>query len=98
MKFDESKILTELETIKNKREELNNILTELKKNNNELKDCWETKTSESVFTSFEEMFYGEFQSQIEGLDEDITFLEATIENYKQNEAETNKIIDENIVV
>ena len=98
MIFDEQKILIEISTLKSKREELNNILEDLKKNNNNLKEHWESKTSESVFLNFENSFYNEFQKHITDLDEDIKFLEETVENYKKNEDQTNKEIDEKIIV
>ena len=90
-------MLTAIDNIKKKREELNNLLNDLKTSNNTLKDHWETKTSDSVFANFEE-FYKEFQNQINVFDEDIRFLEATVNNYKTNEKETNKEIDENIAI
>ena len=96
--FNEEALLKEVEVIKEKREELNNILDELRKNNNILKEHWETQTSDSVFSSFEEAYYAEFEKQIKDIDEDILFLEETINNYKNNESQTNKEIDENIAV
>lgn len=98
MIFKEQELLNEIIKIKQKRDELNNIYEELKKNNNILKESWETQTSESVFSNFEDLFYTEFEKQISDIDEDVHFLEETIKNYKKNENETNKEIDENISV
>ena len=98
MIFKEQELLNEIIKIKQKRDELNNIYEELKKNNNILKESWETQTSESVFSNFKDLFYTEFEKQISDIDEDIHFLEETIKNYKKNENETNKEIDENISV
>ena len=80
-----------------KKEKLNTLLTALKNENNDLKNYWETKTSDSVFSNFE-VFFKSFQTSIENLDNDIKFLEKTINSYVLTEKEIGKEVDEKIAL
>ena len=97
LKIDTNALSQEVDKIKAKRERLYEIYTELKKNNEALKDNWNSKTSEVVFTNFEDFYVG-FQNQLTNLQNDIDFLNALIEKYKEFENTNDKVIDENIAI
>ena len=97
LKIDTNALSAEVEKIKAKRERLSEIYDELKKNNEELKDNWNSKTSEVVFNNFEDFYVG-YQEQLNNLQNDIDFLNALIEKYKEFENSNNKVIDENIAI
>jgi uncharacterized protein YukE len=97
LNIDTNALLEEVEKIRAKRERLNEIYTSLKKNNEVLKDNWNSKTSEVVFTNFED-FYTGFQNQLDNLQNDIDFLNALIEKYKEFESKNSQVIDEKITV
>ena len=97
LKIDTNALSQEVDKIKAKRERLYEIYTELKKNNEALKDNWNSKTSEVVFTNFEDFYVG-FQNQLTNLQNDINFLNALIEKYKEFENTNDKVIDENIAI
>ena len=96
-KIDTEALTVQLNRLIKVRDKLKEMLDNIRKENNILKDHWESKTSNSVFTNFEDFYVG-FQGQIENLDSDIAFLESTITNYKNYEAQANKHIDENIAI
>ena len=85
----------QVKIIKEKKERLNEIYLNLKKNNEALKDNWNSKTSEVVFNNFEE-FYNGFSNQLNDLQNDINYLNIIIDKYKTFEAKSNKTIDEKI--
>ena len=67
----------DIEKIKKERENLINFLEGLKKNNNILRDYWETRTSEEVFENFNG-FYKYVEEIINDLDNDCKFLSSEI--------------------
>lgn len=67
----------DIEKIKKERKDLIDLLEQLKKNNNVLRDYWETRTSEEIFTNFDG-FYKFVESIINELDNDCKFLNAEI--------------------
>lgn len=67
----------DIEKIKKERENLINFLEGLKKNNNILRDYWETRTSEEVFENFSG-FYKYVEEIINDLDNDCKFLSSEI--------------------
>lgn len=96
-RIDTEALSQQIDRIVAKKEELKEILNNIKKENNIMRDYWETKTSESVFNNFEDMYIG-LQEQIDNLNKDIEFLRSSIENYKQQEQKANKEIDEKIAL
>lgn len=96
-KIDTNALSKEIEVIKAKRDRLNEIYNTLEKHNVELKDNWSSKTSEVVFNNFVD-FYKGFKGQINDLNNDINFLEALIEKYKEFESKNDKTINEQIAV
>ena len=96
-KIDTNALSKEIEVIKAKRDILNEIYNTLEKHNVELKDNWSSKTSEVVFNNFVD-FYKGFKGQINDLNNDINFLEALIEKYKEFESKNDKTINEQIAV
>lgn len=100
--MNETKINTDalsqqLDKLKNAKDKLSTILDNLKKETNSLKDHWESRTSEAVFTSFDEMYTG-YCTQIDNLNRDINFLEKTIKTYIEQESKANVQIDEHIAL
>ena len=96
-KIDTNALSKEIEVIKAKRDRLNEIYNTLEKHNVELKDNWSSKTSEVVFNNFVDYYKG-FKGQINDLNNDINFLEALIEKYKEFESKNDKTINEQIAV
>ena len=96
-KIDTNALSKEIEVIKAKRDRLNEIYNTLEKHNVELKDNWSSKTSEVVLNNFVD-FYKGFKGQINDLNNDINFLEALIEKYKEFESKNDKTINEQIAV
>ena len=96
-KIDTEALAKEVSTIRSKRDRLNEIYTSLKKNNEILKDNWKSKTSNVVFTNFED-FYTGFQTQLDNLKNDIDFLDNLIVKYKEFESKNNQNIDEKIAI
>ena len=97
LKIDTNALSDEVEKIKAKKERLSEIYDELKKNNEVLKDNWNSKTSEVVFNNFEDFYVG-YQEQLNNLQNDINFLNTIIAKYKEFESSNNKTIDENIAI
>lgn len=97
MKINTEVLSQEKEKLEKAREKMNTILTDLKKETNELKNHWETNTSESVFNNFEE-FCEYYQTNLDNLQNDINFIQTTIDNYTNYEEKTNKEIDEKIAI
>ena len=94
-KIDTVKLQEKLEKLKEEKKKLDSIKDEIAKRTNILKDSWESKTSESVFTNFESMYKG-FQSLSNNLTNDINFLEKTINDYNEYENKATKEIETNI--
>lgn len=94
-KIDTDELAAQVEKLKKERDLLNDYLEQIEKNTNILKDHWDTKTSESVFYNFEDMYKG-FNEFVGNLNSDIEFLEKIIADYKTYELIANKEIDETI--
>ena len=91
-------IVEEIEKIKNEKTNLQEVLDDLNKKTDSLKDYWKTRTSDEVFSTFAE-FKKHFEEVIESLENDIDFLEKTVKaSYETNEETTNKEIDNNIAI
>lgn len=95
--IDTEALSQEVDKIRNKRERLNEIYVQLKNNNEVLKDSWKSQTSEVVFENFEE-FYKGYQEQLQNLKDDIDFLDAVIEKYKEFDEKNSKETDENLAI
>ena len=95
MKIDTEVIKEENEKIKKAKTRLEEILKEIKDGNNDLKNHWESNTSESVFQNFEDL-YKDFDIILNNLEQDIDFLNKIIEGYNEYERKANQEIDEKI--
>ena len=94
-KIDTVALVKQVSDLIKERDNLKELLEDIQKKNNLLKESWETRTSESVFNNFQDMYKG-FQELINNIDNDIKFLEKTISDYEDYENEANKEIDQNI--
>lgn len=91
-------IVTETEKIKKEKKNLEDVLNNLYKQTDALKEYWQTRTSDEVFSSFSD-FKKHFENVINYLSNDIDFLEKTVKaSYETNEELTNKEIDSNITI
>ncbi len=91
-------IVTETEKIKKEKKNLEDVLNNLYKQTDALKEYWQTRTSDEVFSSFSD-FKKHFENVINYLSNDIDFLEKTVKaSYQTNEELTNKEIDSNITI
>ena len=93
--IDTNSLSQQITNLKKERNNLNTILENIKKSNEVLRESWDTKTSESVFNNFKDMYVG-YQELIDDLDKDITFLEGVVNDFKSNEEQTNKKIEAEI--
>ena len=94
-KINTNTLIEQLKKLIAERDNLKKILEETEKKTNILKDSWESKTSESVFKNFEDMYKG-LKGIIEDLNKDIKFLGESIDSYLEYEEKANKEIDTNI--
>ena len=97
LKIDTKLLSQEVEKIKTKKNRLQEIYEQLKKDNEQLKDNWNSKTSDIVYDNLID-FYKGYQEQLNNLQNDIDFLEALIEKYTEFEEKNYKEIDENIAI
>ncbi len=96
--IDTEKLTAEIEKVKNVKGYLKDELDRIKKENNELKDFWSCKTSNSVFESFEE-FYKEYENDILLLENDIAFLEKIVnKSYQVEDKNISQAIDKSIAL
>lgn len=93
--IDTNALNQQITNLKKERDNLNTILENIKKSNEVLRDSWDSKTSESVFNNFKDMYVG-YQELMDDLNKDITFLEGVIADFKSNEEQTNKKIEAEI--
>lgn len=92
-KINTEALLVDVEKLGKEIDNLKNILTELKKNNESLKDYWDTRTSEEIFSEFNG-FYNEIEKMISNLEEDKTFLkENVIASYSEYEEKAEKVVE-----
>ena len=79
--IDTEKLSEEVTNIKNVSSQLDQICEALKRENETLKDYWNSKTSENVFTSFQE-FYKALENARDTFKKDSEFLESVVnKNY-----------------
>ena len=97
LQIDTNLLSQEITKITNKRDRLNEIYNELKRNNEELKNNWNTKTSEIVFNNFE-LFYTGFEVQLDNLKNDIDFLNVLISKYEEFNNKNSQEIDNKIAI
>ena len=97
LQIDTNLLSQEITKITNKRDRLNEIYNELKRNNEELKNNWNTKTSEIVFSNFE-LFYTGFEVQLDNLKNDIDFLNVLITKYEEFNNKNSQEIDNKIAI
>ena len=94
--FNGPQVKEELNKIITENKELESVFESLKKQVTELKDYWDSATSDEVYYHFED-YKNYFQSIIDAFNGDIKFLDDTIKNYETAEYNANKEIDEKIV-
>lgn len=94
-RIDTKALEEQLNKLKEERNRLNSMFDTIKSNTNTLKDYWDSRTSESVFNNFEDMYKG-YQDLVNDLNKDIIFLENILKKYKEYEEKANKEIDTNI--
>ena len=94
-RIDTKALEEQLNKLKEERNRLNSMFDTIKSNINTLKDYWDSRTSESVFNNFEDMYKG-YQDLVNDLNKDIIFLENILKKYKEYEEKANKEIDTNI--
>jgi len=87
----------QLEKLKKEKENLDNILETIKKDTSGLKDDWNTMTSESVFTNFDEMYQG-YSDIVVNIEKDIKHIEDVIRKYEEAETAINREIDNQVAV
>ncbi len=97
MKIDTNLLSQEISKIKTKRDRLNEIYNEIKKNNSELKDNWKSLTSDVVFNNFED-FYTGYEEELNNLQNDIDFLNSIVSKYEVFESKNNQTVDEKIAI
>lgn len=96
-KIDTKVLIGEVSKLKEVKEKMNSIYNELQKDNNELKEFWDTNASEQLFKEYD-VFDKEFKQNINDLQNDIIYLENFIQSYELYEQKANKEIDEKIAV
>jgi len=85
-------LLQDIEKIYKERDNLRNILNNLKQKNDSLKEYWVTQTSEEVFSDFQG-FYKLIEKIIEDLEDDCDFLQKDVINpYLSFEEKANSTI------
>ena len=95
IEFNSALIKEEMNNITKEKKELEKILDNIKGQINNLKDNWDSATSEEVYYHFED--YKEyFQNLIDAFDNDIKFLDNAIKNYEAMDYNANKEIDDKI--
>ena len=88
----------EIDKIKNTYNKFEEIFNEIKKDTESLKEFWSTRTSESVFNSFED-FYVALENVKTTFKKDIDFLEKTVStSYIEEDKGTNRLVDSNIAM
>jgi WXG100 family type VII secretion target len=96
--IDTEKLSAEIEKIKSTKKNFEEIFQQVKNDTESLKDYWSTRTSESVFSSFQE-FYSVFENVTAELQKDIDFLERTVSNsYVAKDKGISKLVDDKIAL
>lgn len=96
--IDTAKLQEEINKIRQIDEEMENLKNNIKKDTEDLKLFWNTKTSESVQESFQE-FYNDLENLNIKNDLFASYLERVVnDQYITSENKTNKLIDDNIAV
>ena len=96
--IDTNKILDEIQKMKSIKQVFEDLYRQVKKNTEDLKDDWISRTSESVFSDFP-TFYEALENSIRDLNNDITYLEKVVkQGYENNNKATNNLVDEKIAM
>ena len=96
--IDTDRLTEEIEKIRNVNQNFEEIFSEIRKNTEGLKDYWKTRTSESVFTSFEQ-FYKSLENVVATFKKDIEFLENVVKSsYIEEEEGINRLVDDKIAM
>ncbi len=90
-------LTTELQKLKDIKSHLDETFDNIEKNTKDLKNYWESRTSDSVQETFIE-FYKKVEKTKNNLASDIAFLENVIKDHQKELDYENKIIDEKIAV
>ena len=77
LKLDYNALDTEIKSLRNVKSDLDEVFEYLERNNELLKEYWETKTSREVFESFDE-FYKYIMKIKANFQKDINFLQRKV--------------------
>ena len=98
IKINTVKLSSEISKLRDTKKTLEELSEIIKKDNNLLKDLWESRTSESVFESFED-FYKKYEAAVKNIDDDIKFLENKVnQSYTEKDEHTSTQIDDKIAL
>lgn len=98
IKIDTIKLSSEISKLKDAKKTLDELFGIIKKDNQLLRELWETRTSQKVFDSFED-FYKNLETSINNLNHDIEFLENKVNsNYEEKDDHTDYLVDERIAM
>ena len=96
--IDTDLLSAEIEKIKSSKKNFEEIFQTVKNDTESLKDYWSTRTSESVFSSFQE-FYTVFDNVSAVLQQDIEFLEKTVNaSYENKDEGISNLVDNKIAL
>ncbi len=96
--IDTEKLSLEIEKIKKVNKDFEEIFNQVKKDTESLKDYWSTRTSESVFSSFQD-FYSVLENVKAVFQKDIEFLEKTVNSsYEVKDQGISKLVDDKIAL
>lgn len=98
IELDTDKLQTEIDRLKNVKKNLDEIFEKVEKDTTNLKDIWESKTSDTVQEAFND-YYKNVEKTKNNIASDIAFLESAVKAAQIKEEERqNKVIDENIAL
>jgi uncharacterized protein YukE len=96
--IDTIKLQDEINKLRQIDKEMETLKNDIKKDTEDLKLFWNTKTSESVQESFQD-FYNDLENLNIKNDLFASYLERVVsEQYEKSDSETNKLVDDNIAV
>lgn len=98
VKINSELLNAEIEKLENVGKDIENLIANIRKENENLKEYWNTRTSEGVFTDFT-VFYDILNDVKDTNDRDIDFLKNTVsDNYVNYEEKTDTLVDSNISI
>lgn len=98
MKIDSDLLSVEISKLEAVTKEMETLFSNIKKETDSLKDCWETRTSEGVYNDFD-AFYKILDSVKNTNQQDANFLKNVVNtSYVDFENNTNTLVDNNIAI